>query len=157
MFWIHSLIVPLTESAWNHQMANAEFFHNKFWSDILDENNNLEKNILEKLTKYKNLRKAWLNLNDFFRPLEIIESEILWKNIDYKKEKIEQFEKDMAEINRADALEKLKKLENERLARNKETSKKIEQENTEKEKQENEFKIEEISQAKTNFQTFSIR
>ncbi|MBB1564812.1 glycosyltransferase [Candidatus Gracilibacteria bacterium] len=157
MFGIHSLIVPLTESAGNHQMANAEFFHNKFGSDILDENNNLEKNILEKLTKYKNLRKAGLNLNDFFRPLEIIESEILGKNIDYKKEKIEQFEKDMAEINRADALEKLKKLENERLARNKETSKKIEQENTEKEKQENEFKIEEISQAKTNFQTFSIR
>ncbi|ATU05279.1 hypothetical protein BKN14_02375 [Candidatus Gracilibacteria bacterium HOT-871] len=157
MFGIHSLIIPLTESAGNHQMANAEFFHNKFGSDILDENNNLEKNILEKLTKYKNLRKAGLNLNDFFRPLEIIESEILGKNIDYKKEKIEQFEKDMAEINRADALEKLKKLENERLARNKETSKKIEQENTEKEKQENEFKIEEISQAKTNFQTFSIR
>ena len=63
----------------------------------------------------------------------------------------------MAEINRADALEKLKKLENERLAKNKEMNKKIEQESDEQEKTENEFKIEEISQPKTNFQTFSIR
>lgn len=95
MFWIHSLIVPLKESAWNHQQKNAEFFHEKYWSEILEESENLSENILKKLEKYKNLRKSWLNLKDFFKPLEIIENEIIWKKENFLNnlEKIKEVSK----------------------------------------------------------------
>jgi UDP-N-acetylglucosamine--N-acetylmuramyl-(pentapeptide) pyrophosphoryl-undecaprenol N-acetylglucosamine transferase len=76
MFWIHSIIIPLSNSAWNHQNKNADYFHEKFWSDVLDENNQLEVNLFRKIQSYKDLRKSWLNLDWFFKPLQIIESEI---------------------------------------------------------------------------------
>lgn len=76
MFWIHSIIIPLSESAWDHQNKNALYFKEKFKSDILDENNNLEINLFRKIQRYKDLRKSWLNLDWFFNPLKKIEEEI---------------------------------------------------------------------------------
>ncbi len=75
-FWVHSLIVPLKNSAWNHQMQNALYFKENFWSEILEDDENLWEKIVEKLTKYKDLRKVWLNLQNFFKPLNIIKEEI---------------------------------------------------------------------------------
>lgn len=68
-FWIHSIIIPLKESAGNHQFYNAEYFHENFWSDILDEDKDLEVELYRLIKKYKDLRKSWLNLEDFFTPL----------------------------------------------------------------------------------------
>lgn len=76
VFWIHSIIIPLENSAWDHQNKNAKYFKEKFWSDILNQNENLSEKIKEKLLKYKNLRKSWLNLNEFYKPLKIIEKNI---------------------------------------------------------------------------------
>lgn len=76
MFWIHSIIIPLTWSAGDHQNKNALYFKEKFWSDILDENNKLEMELFRKLQKYKDLRKSWLNLEWFFKSLQVIEKEI---------------------------------------------------------------------------------
>ncbi len=74
-FGIHSIIIPIT-NAWNHQIHNAEFYNTNYWSDILDENNNLYLEIFRKLDKYKNLRKKDLNLEWFFDAMKIIEKEI---------------------------------------------------------------------------------
>lgn len=82
MFWVHSIIIPLEWSAWNHQKKNAMYFNEKFWSDIIEESDDLEVEIYKKLQKYKNLRKASLNLNWFFKPLQIIEKEISSENED---------------------------------------------------------------------------
>jgi hypothetical protein len=76
MFGIHSIIIPLTWSAWDHQNKNAWYFKENFWSDILDEQNDLEVELFRKLQKYKWLRKSWLNLEWFFKSLQIIEKEI---------------------------------------------------------------------------------
>ncbi len=76
MFGIHSIIIPLPWSAWDHQNENAKFFKESYWSDILDENNNLENELFKKLQKYKWLRKSWLNLEWFFKSLQIIEREV---------------------------------------------------------------------------------
>jgi len=76
MFWIHSIIIPLSHSAWNHQMLNAKYFKEKFQSDILDETHNLELELFRKIKLYKDLRKSWLNLDNFFLPLKIIKKEI---------------------------------------------------------------------------------
>lgn len=76
MFWIHSIIIPLPWSAWDHQEHNAEYFKNHYGSDLLDENKNVGIELFRKLQKYKQLRKNWLNLNWFFKSLEIIENEI---------------------------------------------------------------------------------
>lgn len=72
-FGIHSIIVPLSESAWNHQVKNAAYFEEKFWSNILEENTNLSLEIFRLLQKYKSLRKSGLNLNNFFKSLKTIE------------------------------------------------------------------------------------
>lgn len=77
VFWIHSIIIPLKESANNHQTENAMYFKNKFGSDIIEENNNMEIEILKLLKRYKDLRKVWLNLENFFNPLKKIKEEIL--------------------------------------------------------------------------------
>ena len=74
-FWIHSIIIPITQ-AWNHQIENAKYFSAKFWSDLLNEENNLNLELFILLKKYKELRKSWLNLKWFFKPLQIIEKEI---------------------------------------------------------------------------------
>lgn len=76
MFWIHSIIVPLTHSAWNHQMSNADYFNEKFWSDILLDDEFLSDNIKNKLNRYKDLRKSGLNLDKFFDALKIIKANI---------------------------------------------------------------------------------
>ncbi|MFK7779564.1 MAG: UDP-N-acetylglucosamine--N-acetylmuramyl-(pentapeptide) pyrophosphoryl-undecaprenol N-acetylglucosamine transferase [Candidatus Gracilibacteria bacterium] len=76
MFGIHSIIIPLTGSAGNHQKENAIYFNEKFGSDVLDENHNLEIELFRKLKKYKDLRKSGLNLEGFFKSLQIIEKEI---------------------------------------------------------------------------------
>lgn len=73
VFGIHSIIVPLKNSAWNHQMKNAEYFNEVFKSDVLDEEKNLSLEFFRLLQKYRDLRKAWLNLDGFFKPLQIIE------------------------------------------------------------------------------------
>ncbi len=76
VFGIHSIIIPLSWSAWDHQNKNASFFKEKFWSDVLDEESKIEVELFRKLQKYKTLRKNWLNLNWFFKSLQIIEKEI---------------------------------------------------------------------------------
>lgn len=89
MFWIHSLIIPLTESAWNHQQKNAEFFKKNYWSDIILENENLSETIFKKLEKYKNMRKSGLFLENFYKPLEIIEKEMLSDYFEFEEENLE--------------------------------------------------------------------
>lgn len=75
-FWIHAIIIPLTESANNHQIENAKYFKEKFWSDIIYESNNMWLEIFRLLQKYKELRKVWLNLDNFFDPLKKIKQEM---------------------------------------------------------------------------------
>jgi UDP-N-acetylglucosamine:LPS N-acetylglucosamine transferase len=75
MFWIHSIIIPLNWSAGNHQELNALYFREKFWSDIILEEN-IEEELTKKLKIYKNTRKSWLNLGWFFDSLRIIDKEL---------------------------------------------------------------------------------
>lgn len=76
LFWIHSIIVPLSSSAWNHQNKNALFFNKNFSYDIVNEENEFEINLYRTIKKYKNFRKTALNLRWFFNPLQIIEEEL---------------------------------------------------------------------------------
>ncbi len=76
MFGIHSIIIPLPWSAGDHQNKNALYFKENYWSDVLDENNNLDKELFKKLQRYKWLRKSWLNLDWFYKSLQIIEREL---------------------------------------------------------------------------------
>lgn len=75
-FGIHSIIIPLTSTWGNHQYYNGLYFHKKYWSDLLDEDNNLNLEIFRLLQKYKSLRKWWLNLDNFFDGLKRIEEEL---------------------------------------------------------------------------------
>ncbi len=75
-FGIHSIIIPLKNSAWNHQTKNAIVFNKNFWSNILEESDKLSLEIFRLLEKFKELRKAWLNLDWFMNPIKIIEREI---------------------------------------------------------------------------------
>ncbi len=76
-FGIHSIIIPLKSAAQNHQETNAIYFQQQFWSDVLDEDGRLNLEIFRLLSKYKDLRKAKLNLKHFFYALEKIKEEIL--------------------------------------------------------------------------------
>lgn len=76
MFWIHSIIIPLEHSAWNHQKSNAIYFKENFESDVIFEGENLSNDLKIKLIRYKNLRKAWLNLDKFFNALKIIDANL---------------------------------------------------------------------------------
>ncbi len=79
-FWIHSIIIPLKATGWNHQTHNAQYFQKEFGSDVLDEDDetlNLE--IFRRLQSYKTLRKANLNLEGMLNWLKCIESEIQQK------------------------------------------------------------------------------
>ncbi len=76
-FGIHSIIIPLKSAAQNHQETNGEYFKKEFWSDVLDEESRLNLEIFRLLSKYKDLRKAKLNLKHFFYALEKIKEEIL--------------------------------------------------------------------------------
>nr|MDD3720626.1 glycosyltransferase [Candidatus Gracilibacteria bacterium] len=75
-FGIHAIIIPLTESANNHQIENAKYFKEKFGSDIIYESNNMGLEIFRLLQKYKELRKVGLNLDNFFDPLKKIKQEM---------------------------------------------------------------------------------
>jgi UDP-N-acetylglucosamine--N-acetylmuramyl-(pentapeptide) pyrophosphoryl-undecaprenol N-acetylglucosamine transferase len=76
VFWIHSIIIPISDSAGNHQEENAKYFKEKFGSDIINEKDELELKLFRKLKAYKELRKNWLNLDKFFEPLKIIKKEL---------------------------------------------------------------------------------
>lgn len=73
-FGIHSIIVPLKNSAANHQQSNADYFAEAFGSNVLDEDNNLSLELFRLIQQYKELRKSGLNLNDFFKPLQKIDT-----------------------------------------------------------------------------------
>jgi UDP-N-acetylglucosamine--N-acetylmuramyl-(pentapeptide) pyrophosphoryl-undecaprenol N-acetylglucosamine transferase len=73
-FGIHSIIIPLKNSAANHQQSNAEYFNENFGSNILDEEHNLSLEMFRLLQQFKALRKSGLNLNDFFKPLKKIDT-----------------------------------------------------------------------------------
>ncbi len=75
-FWIHSIIIPLEWSAQNHQVLNTDYFKENFWSDVLYENDKLNLEIFRLLNKYKDLRKSWLNIKNFFYSLEKIKEEM---------------------------------------------------------------------------------
>jgi UDP-N-acetylglucosamine:LPS N-acetylglucosamine transferase len=74
-FGVHSIIVPL-RAAWNHQFKNAEYFNKNYWSDILDEDANLNLELFRKLQLYKSLRKRDLNLEWFLDGVKKIQEEI---------------------------------------------------------------------------------
>ncbi|MCT4617256.1 MAG: glycosyltransferase [Candidatus Gracilibacteria bacterium] len=75
-FGIHSIIIPLSSAAGNHQELNADYFTEMFGSDKLDENHNLKLDLLNKLTKYVNLRKRGLNTTGYNYALQRIEKEL---------------------------------------------------------------------------------
>ena len=75
-FGIHSIIIPLKATGWNHQYHNGLYFNEKFGSDLLDEDENLHLEMFRRLQKYKTLRKSGLNLEGFFDGLKKIEEEI---------------------------------------------------------------------------------
>ncbi|MGE4444101.1 MAG: glycosyltransferase [Candidatus Altimarinota bacterium] len=75
-FGIHTLIVPLEGSAQNHQETNAQYFHDTFGSDVLQESEKLNLDIFRLLNKYKDLRKSGLNMKNFFYSLEKIKEEM---------------------------------------------------------------------------------
>lgn len=87
-FWIHSIIIPLKWSAWNHQEINWEYFRQNYWSDLilessqdLDEKweeteNKLALELFKILKKYKDLRKHWLNLKGFSNAINTISQEL---------------------------------------------------------------------------------
>lgn len=56
-FWIKSIIVPLTTSAWNHQNINALYFNEILWSDVVDENNDFEIQLYRKIKNINLLEK----------------------------------------------------------------------------------------------------
>jgi len=75
-FGIHSIIIPLKATWWNHQYHNGVYFNETYWSDLLDEDDNLHLEIFRKLQKYKDLRKTGLNLEWFLDGLKNIKNEI---------------------------------------------------------------------------------
>jgi len=75
-FGIHSIIIPLKATGWNHQYHNAVYFNENFGSDILDEDENLHLEMFRKLQKYKPLRKKDLNLKWYLDGLKTIIEEI---------------------------------------------------------------------------------
>jgi UDP-N-acetylglucosamine:LPS N-acetylglucosamine transferase len=52
-FGIHSIIIPLRATGGDHQMKNAQYFHENYGSDILDEEENLHLELFRKIQKYK--------------------------------------------------------------------------------------------------------
>lgn len=72
-FGVHSIVIPLKTTGWDHQTANAEYFHTTYGFDILDEDTELSLEIFRKLQKYKDARKSDLNLEWYFDGLKMIE------------------------------------------------------------------------------------
>ncbi len=75
-FGIHTIIIPLKATGWNHQYHNGKYFAENYGSDLLDEDENLSLEIFRKLQKYKNLRKTGLNLEWYLDGLNMIKEEI---------------------------------------------------------------------------------
>lgn len=75
-FGIHSIIIPLPNSASDHQMKNAKYFAEKFKSDLLLEDSGLSLEIFRKLNKYFDYRKTWLNIEWYDNALKIISKDI---------------------------------------------------------------------------------
>jgi len=75
-FGIHSIIVPLSGSAGNHQEKNAQYFKKQFESDVLREWDELSVQIFRLVNKYKNLKKRGLNTDNMEYALEVIERNI---------------------------------------------------------------------------------
>jgi UDP-N-acetylglucosamine--N-acetylmuramyl-(pentapeptide) pyrophosphoryl-undecaprenol N-acetylglucosamine transferase len=80
-FWIMQVIIPLKNSAWNHQFHNAIYFQKHFNSIVLEESENLWNNLKLELEKLENYRKEKLNLSWFSDWLEVIKKEILQNQI----------------------------------------------------------------------------
>lgn len=76
-FWIMQIIIPLKNSAWNHQFHNAQYFKKHFDSIVLEEDENLKNTLEISLKKLENHRKEKLNLSWFSEWLEVIKKEIL--------------------------------------------------------------------------------
>lgn len=76
-FGVHTIIIPLTNSAQNHQQLNREYFNKNFWSDIIWNDKKIDIEIYRLLTKYKDLRKNGLNLENFYYALNKLKKEIL--------------------------------------------------------------------------------
>lgn len=75
-FGIHSIIVPLKATGWNHQYHNWVYFNENYGSDLLDEDDNLHLEMFRKLQAYKSLRKTGLNLEGYLDGLKTISEEI---------------------------------------------------------------------------------
>lgn len=75
-FGIHTIIVPLKATGWNHQYHNGKYFEENYGSDLLDEDENLSLEMFRKLQKYKDLRKTGLNLEWYLDGLNTIKDEI---------------------------------------------------------------------------------
>lgn len=75
-FGIHSIIIPLEATGGNHQFHNATYFKEKFWSNILTEDPNLNIELFRHIQKYKEMRKSGLNIDGFFDGLNTIVKEM---------------------------------------------------------------------------------
>lgn len=75
-FGIHSIIIPLKSTWWNHQYYNGKHFEEKYGFDLLDEDKELSLEMFRKLQKYKDTRKSDLNLEGYFDGLHKIEKEL---------------------------------------------------------------------------------
>lgn len=75
-FGVHTIIIPLSNSAQNHQQLNWEYFNKNFWSDLIWNDKKINIEIYRLLTKYKDLRKNSLNLDNFYYALNKIKKEI---------------------------------------------------------------------------------
>ena len=75
-FGIHTIIIPLKATGWDHQTKNWEFFRSQFGSNLLDENTNLGLELFRLLQKYKDMRKDALNMKWFNEWVRRIQTEI---------------------------------------------------------------------------------
>jgi len=75
-FGIHTIIIPLKATGWNHQYHNGKYFSENYGSDLLDEDENLSLEMFRRLQKYKDLRKTGLNLEWYLDALNTIKEEI---------------------------------------------------------------------------------
>lgn len=76
-FWIMQIIIPLKNSAWNHQFHNALYFEKHFDSIVLEEWENMKDDLEKSLKKLENYRKEKLNLSGFTDWLDVIKKDIL--------------------------------------------------------------------------------
>lgn len=75
-FGVHSIMVPLKNTGWNHQTHNANYFKDEYGFIMLDEDGDLSAELKHYCEKYKFLRKKNLNLENYFAGIEKITEEI---------------------------------------------------------------------------------